>query len=108
MADILKEQKNLAFTTFKKIDFYRVNRSFKDLIRQNKGFKYIEISKPSNYYKKPDKGSNYNIYLEKDEKVFKDVKTKFESDLDLELESFTYVIRNFDLNDNKFNCSINS
>ena len=36
------------------------------------------------------------------------MKTELESDLDLELESFTYVIRNFDLDDNKSNYFIGS
>ena len=39
--------------------------------------------------------------LKKTKKTFKDVKIKPESDPDLELKSFIYVIRNFDLDDSK-------
>ncbi len=61
-----------------------------------------------NRRKKPDRGSNYNTHSKNDEEASKDIETKLESDLDLELESFTYVIRNFDLNDSKSSCSISS
>ncbi len=61
-----------------------------------------------NRRKKPDRGSNYNTHSKNDEEASKDIETKLESDLDLELESFTYVIRNFDLDDSKSSCSINS
>ncbi len=88
--------------------FYKVNRPSKDPIYQNKGLKHIESFRPSNRRRKPDRGSNYNMYLEKDEEAFKDVETKLESDLDLELESFTCVIRNFDLDDSKSSCFIDS
>ena len=108
MADILKEQRNPAFTTFKKMASYRANRPFKDLTYQNKGLKRIESPKPSNRRRKPDKGSNYNIHLEEDEEASKDVETELESDLDLELESFIYIIKNFDLDDSKSSCFINS
>ncbi len=43
-----------------------------------------------------------------DDEAFKDAETELESDLDLELKSFTYIIRNFDLNNNKSSCSIGS
>jgi len=104
----LKKQKNPAFTTFKKITSYRANRPFKDFIRQNKDLKRIESSRLSNCCKKPDRSSNYNTHLEENEEVFKDVETEPESNLDLELKSFTCVIKNFDLDDNKSNCSIGS
>ena len=106
IADILKEQRNSTSTTFKKMVFYRVNKLSKDTIYQNKGFKYIESFRPFNRRKRPDKGSNYNTHLEKDEEVFKDVETELKSDLNLELESFTCVIKNFDLDDNKSSCFI--
>jgi len=85
---------------------YRANRLFKDLIYQNKGPKYIESFRPSNCRRKPDRGSNHNMHPEENEEAFKNVETELESDLDSELESFIYVIRNFDLDDNKSNCSI--
>ncbi len=108
MVDILKEQKNLAPITSKRTYVHRANRTPKDPIRQSKSPKRIKNSKPSNRCKKPDKGSSYNIHPEEDEEVFKDVEIELKSDLDLELESFIYVIRNFDLDDNKSNCSISS
>src|SRR6266566_9188355 len=88
--------------------FYRTNRPSKDPIRQNKGFKYTESFRPSNRCRKSDRGSSYNTHPEEDEEAFKDVETEFESDLDPELESFTCVIRNFDLDDSKSSCSIGS
>src|SRR6266566_7867282 len=88
--------------------FYRVNMPSKDTIRQNKGFKRTENFKPSNCRRKPDRGSNYNMYLEEDEKASKNVETKPESDPDLELEPFICIIKNFDLNDNKSSCFIGS
>ncbi len=106
MADILKEQRNPTFTTFKKMASYRVNKPFKDPTYQNKNPKRIENSRLSNRRKKPDRSSNYNIYSKKDEKASKDVETKPESDLDLELESFIYIIKNFDLDDSKSSCFI--
>ncbi len=108
MADILEEQRNPASTTFKKMAFYKVNKPFRDSIYQNKGSKYIESFKPSNRCKKPDRGSSYNTYLEDDKEAFKDVEIEFEFDLDPELKSFTCVIRNFDLDDSKSNCFIDS
>src|SRR6266699_3815450 len=108
IADILEEQRNLASITFKKMVSYRANRLSRDLIRQNKGPKRIESFRPSNCCKKPDRGFSYNIYLEEDEEAFKDVETEPESDLDLELESFTCVIKNFDVDDSKSSCSIGS
>ena len=107
MADILEEQRNPASTTFKKMAFYRVNKPFKDPIRQNKGSKRTESSRPSNRRRKPDRGSNYNTYLKKDEEASKDTKTKPESNPNPKLESFIYIIKNFDLDDSKSNCSIN-
>jgi len=108
IADILEEQRNLASITFKKMVSYRANRLSKDPTCQNKSFKRIESSKPSNRRRKPDRGSNHNMYPEEDEEVFKDVETEPESDLDLELESFTCVIGNFDLDDSKSSCFIGS
>src|SRR6266699_5511831 len=87
---------------------YRANRPFRDPIRQNKGFKRIESFKLSNCCKKPDRGFSYNMYPEEDEETFKDVEIEFESDLDPELKSFTCVIRNFDLDDSKSSCFIDS
>ena len=108
IADILKEQRNPAFTTFKKMAFYKANRPSKDFIYQNKGFKYIKSFRPSNRRRKPDRGSSYNTYFENDEEAFKNVETKPESDPDPELESFICVIRNFDLDDSKSSCFIGS
>src|SRR6266699_3737557 len=85
---------------------YKANRPSKDPIRQNKGPKRIESSRPSSRRKKPDRGSSYNTYLEEDEKAFKDAKTKPESNLNPELEFFTYVIKNFDLDNSKSSCFI--
>ena len=108
IADILKEQRNPASTTFKKMASYRANKPFKDPIHQNKGSKRIESSKPSNCRRKPDRGSNHNTHPEEDEEASKDVETEPESDPNLELESFTCVIRNFDLDDSKSSCFIGS
>ena len=85
---------------------YRANRSFRDSICQNKDFKHIESSRLSNCCKKSDRGSSYNMQFEEDEEASKNVETEFESDLDFELESFTCVIRNFDLDDSKSSCFI--
>ncbi len=87
---------------------YRANWPSKDPTHQNKGLKHTESSKPSNSRKKPDRGSNYNTHPKEDEKAFKNIETKFKSDLDPELESFINVIKNFDLDNNKSNCSISS
>ncbi len=46
--------------------------------------------------------------LKKDEKISKDIEIEPESNSNLELKSFTCVIKNFDLNDNKSNCSTGS
>ncbi len=109
IADILKEQRNLAFTTSKRTYVYKANRTPKDPTRQNKGFKRIESSRPSNCYRRLDRGSSYNIlFKDDDDEAFKDIEIEPESDLDLELESFICIIKNFDLDDNKFNCSISS
>jgi len=43
------------------------------------------------------------LFEDDDDKAFKNVETEFESNLDPELESFTYVIRNFDLDNSKSN-----
>ncbi len=86
--------------------FYRANRPSKDFTRQNKGPKHIESFRPSNRCRKLDRGSSYNTYFEEDEEAFKDVETKFEADLNPKLESFTCVIENFDLDDNKSSCFI--
>src|SRR6266566_3478312 len=108
IADILKEQRNPTFTTFKKMASYRTNRPSKDSTHQNKGPKRIENSRSSNRRKKPDRGSNHNIHPKEDEEAFKDVETEPESDPDPELKSFIYIIKNFDLDDNKSNCFIGS
>jgi len=86
--------------------FYRVNRPSRDPICQNKSFKHIESSRPFNRRRKLDRGFSHNIYSEEDEEASKDAKTELESDLNLELKSFTYVIRNFDLDNSKSSCSI--
>src|SRR6266699_1045570 len=88
--------------------FYKANKHSKDPIRQNKGPKRTENSKPSNCRKKPDRGSNYNMHSKEDKKAFKNVETKPKSNPNPKLESFTYIIRNFNLDDNKSNCSISS
>ncbi len=108
IADILKEQRNPAFTTFKKMASYRANKPSKDPTRQNKGPKRTESSRPSNRRRKPDKDSSHNTHPEEDEEASKDTKTKPESNPNPKLESFTYIIRNFDLDDSKSNCSIGS
>src|SRR6266566_3972647 len=108
ITDILEEQRNPAFTTSKRTFVHRANRPSKDPTHQNKGSKYTESFKPLNRRRKPNRGFNYNIYPEDDEEAFKDAETEFESDLNLELESFTCVIRNFDLDNSKSNCFINS
>ncbi len=108
MADILEEQRNPASITSKRTFVYRANRPFRDPICQNKGFKRIESFRPFNRCRRPDRGSSYNMYPEDDEEVSKDVEIEPESDLDLELESFTCVIRNFDLDDSKSSCFIGS
>src|SRR6266566_7327149 len=87
---------------------YRANKPSKDSTRQNKGFKRIKSFKSSNRHRKPDRSSSYNMHFKEDEEVFKDVETEPESDLDPELESFTCVIGNFDLDDSKSSCSIGS
>ncbi len=109
ITDILKEQKNPTSTISKRIYVYKANRTLKDPTCQSKGFKYTESSKPSNRRRKPNRGSNYNTFFKNnDDKVFKNVKTEFKSDPNLELKSFTYIIKNFDLNNNKSNCFTNS
>ncbi len=85
---------------------YRANRSFKDSTRQNKSPKRIESFRSSNRRRKPDRGSSHNTHLKEDEEASKNVEIKPESDLNLELESFIYVIRNFDLDDSKSSCSL--
>jgi len=108
MADILKKQRNLTSTTFKKMASYKANRPFRDFTHQNKNSKRIESSKLSNRRRKPDRGFNYNTHPKEDEEASKDVETEFESDLNPKLESFICVIRNFDLDDSKSSCFTSS
>src|SRR6266566_10126823 len=109
IADILKKQRNPASTTSKKTYVHRANRTSKDLTRQNKSFKRIENFRPSNRRRRSDRGSNYNMLFEDDDdKVFKNVEIEPESDLKLKLESFIYIIKNFDLDNNKSNYSMGS
>src|SRR6266699_1563537 len=108
IADILKEQRNPTSTTSKRTFVHRANRPFKDPTRQNKGSKRTESSRPPNRRKRPDRGSNHNTHPEDDEEASKNAETELESDLDPELKSFTYIIRNFDLDNSKSNCSIGS
>ena len=82
MTDILEEQRNPVSTTSKRTYVYRANRTPKDLIRQSKGLKRIESSRPFNRRRRPNRGSNHNTFPENDDnEVFKDVETKFKSDL---------------------------
>ncbi len=109
IADILKEQRNPTSTISKRTYVHKANRTLKDLIRQSKSPKRIKSSRPSNCRRRPNRGSNHNTLLEDDDnKAFKDTETEPESDPNLELESFTYIIKNFDLDDNKSSCSISS
>jgi len=106
MADILEEQRNPASTTSKRTYVHRANRMPKDLTHQNKGFKHTESFKLSNRRRRPDRGSNYNTLPKDDnDEAFKDAETKLKSDPNPKLESFTCIIKNFDLNDSKSNCS---
>ncbi len=94
MADILEEQRNPTSTTSKRTYVHKANRTPKDPIYQNKDSKRIESSKLFNCYRKPNRGSNHNMLFENnDNKTFKNIKTELESDLNLELESFTYIIK---------------
>ncbi len=69
----------------------------------------IRASVIFNRYRRPDKSSSYNMFLEDDDdKTSKDIETELKSDLDPKLESFICVIRNFDLNDSKSNCFTSS
>ncbi len=105
----MKEQRNLASTTSKRTYVHKVNRTPKDPTHQSKGFKRIESFKPFNRRRRPNRGSNHNtLFKDDDDKAFKDVETKFKSNSNPKLKSFTYVIKNFDLNNNKSNCSISS
>ena len=106
MADILEEQRNPASTTSKRTYIHRANKPPRDPTRQNNGSKRTESSRPSNRRWKPDRGSSHNTHPKNDEKGSKDAKTEPESEL--ELQSFIYIIGDFDLNDNKSSCSINS
>ncbi len=106
IADILEEQRNPASTTCKRTYVHKANRPPKDLTRQNKGLKRIENSKPSNRRWKPNRGSSYNTHPEDDEKGSKNAEIELESEP--ELQSFTYVIGDFDLDDNKSSYSISS
>jgi len=62
-----------------------------------------------NRRRRPDRSSNYNTFSkDDDDKTFKDIEIESKSDPNLKLESFTYIIKNFDLNDSKSNCSTGS
>ncbi|SRR6266699_1532828 len=107
IADILEEQRNPTSTTSKRIYVYKANRTPKDPIYQNKSFKHTKSSKPSNRRQRSNKGSNHNIlFKNNNNKTFKNIETEFKSDPNPKLESFTYIIKNFDLNNNKSNYSI--
>ncbi len=109
MADILEKQRNPASTTSKRTYVYRANRTPKDPTCQNKGPKRNESFRPSNRRRKPNRGSSHNTLFENDDdEASKDVETELESDPDPELESFTCVIRNFDLDDSKSSCFTSS
>ena len=109
MIDILKKQRNPISTTFKRIYVHKANRTLKDLIHQNKGFKRTKSFRPSNRRRRPDRGSSYNtLFKNDDNEVSKDVETEPKSNPDPKLKSFTYIIKNFDLDDNKSNCFISS
>ncbi len=109
IADILEKQRNPASTTFKRTYVHRANRTPKDLIRQSKGPKRTKSFRPSNRRRKPNRGSSYNTFFkDDDDKTFKDAETKLESNLNFELESFIYIIKNFDLDDSKSSCSTSS
>src|SRR6266699_7260095 len=85
--DILKKQRNPTFTTSKRTYVHKTNQTFKDPIRQNKGLKHIESSRPFNRRRRPNRGSNYNTFFkDDDDETFKDAETKFESDSNLELK----------------------
>jgi len=106
IADILEKQRNPTSITSKRMYVHRANRPLKDPICQNKGPKRIESFRPSNRRWRPDRGSSHNTHLEDDEEDSKDAETEPESEL--ELQSFIYIIGDFDLNDNKSSCSISS
>jgi len=109
ITDILKEQRNPASTTSKRTYVHKANRTLRDSTRQNKGFKRTESFKLSNRCRRLNKSSNYNtLFEDNDDETFKNVKTKPESNLNPELKSFIYIIKNFDLNDSKSNYSIGS
>src|SRR6266566_10050220 len=108
MADILKEQRNPTSTTSKRTFVHRANRPSKNPTRQNKGPKRTKSSRPPNRRRRPNRGSNHNTHPEDDEEASKDAETEPESDPEPKLESFTCVIRNFDLDDSKSSCSIGS
>ncbi len=89
IADILEEQRNPVFITFKRTYVYRVNRTSRDSICQSKGFKRIESFRLSNRCRRLDRGSNYNMLFEDDDdEVFKNAEIEFESDLDPEIKVF--------------------
>src|SRR6266566_1123168 len=106
MADILKEQRNPTSTTSKRTFVHRANRPSKNPTRQNKGPKRTKNSRPPNRRRRPNRGSNHNTHPKDNEKASKDAETEPESDPDPELESFTCIIRNFDLDNSKSSCSI--
>ncbi len=81
----------------------------RDFTCQSKSSKCIESFKPFNRRWKLNRGSSYNtLFEDDDDKTFKDVETKLESDPNLGLKFFIYVIKNFDLDDSKSNCFIGS
>src|SRR6266699_5121374 len=109
IADILEEQRNPTSTTSKRTYVHKANRTPKDPIYQNKSFKCIESFKPSNRRRRQDRSFNHNtLFKDDDNKAFKNAETEPESDPDPKLKSFIYIIKNFDLNDNKSSCSIGS
>ncbi len=109
IADILKEQRNPTSTTFKKTYVHKANRTPKDPTCQNKGFKRTKSFKPFNRCRRSNKGSNHNtLFKNDDDKAFKNVEIKLKSDPKPKLKSFTYIIKNFDLDDSKSSCSTNS
>ncbi len=105
----MEEQRNPTSTTSKRTYIHRANRTPRDLTCQSKGFKHIKNFKPSNRRRRPDRGSSHNTFFKDDnDEAFKDTETKPKSDPNLELKSFIYIIKNFDLNNSKSSCSISS
>ncbi len=106
MADILEKQRDPTSTISKRTYVHRANKPPKDPTYQNKSFKRIENFKPSNCRWKPDRSSSHNMHSEDNEENFKNVENK--PKLKPELQSFIYVIKDFDLDDNKSSCFISS